>query len=94
MSLKGVTLMQLMRYASGLGFGSLPQRLELNELSVSCLEASYRVTVSLEQQHISAYGKPQPLKPGMLVEADIIQRKGKLWEWITEPIKGFGQRAI
>jgi membrane fusion protein len=57
-------------------------------------EAHYRITVSLEHQHINAYGKPQPLKPGMLVEADIIQRTSRLWERIVEPLKGFGQRNL
>jgi membrane fusion protein len=57
-------------------------------------EAHYRITVSLESQHITAYGKPQPLKPGMLVEADIIQRTSRLWERIVEPLKGFGQRSL
>jgi membrane fusion protein len=57
-------------------------------------EAHYRITVGLEHQHINAYGKPQPLKPGMLVEADVIQRTSRLWERIVEPLKGFGQRNL
>jgi membrane fusion protein len=57
-------------------------------------EAVYRVTVQIEHQHIMAYGKPQPLKPGMVVEADVIQRTSKLWEWVTEPLRGFAQRGV
>ncbi len=56
-------------------------------------EAHYKVTVNLKEQSIAAYGKPQPLKPGMVVEADVIQRKSKLWEWVIEPLRGFAQRA-
>jgi membrane fusion protein len=56
-------------------------------------EATYRITVQLEQQTIEAYGKPQALKPGMLVEADIIQRTQRIVEWILDPLMGFAKRA-
>lgn len=31
-------------------------------------EPFYRITVSLTTQAVMAYGKPEPLKPGMLVD--------------------------
>jgi membrane fusion protein len=49
--------------------------------------------VQLEQQTIDAYGKPQHLKPGMLVEADIIQRTQHIYEWMLDPLVGFAKRT-
>lgn len=46
----------------------------------------YRVTVELDKQFIAAQGIEQPLKAGMLVEADIVQDKRRLYEWVLEPI--------
>lgn len=49
-------------------------------------EPYYRVLVKLSNQSIMAYGKPEPLRPGMLVEADILGEKRKLYEWVLEPL--------
>lgn len=49
-------------------------------------EPYYRVTVALARQAITAYGKPEPLKPGMLLDADILGEKRRLIEWIFEPL--------
>ncbi|MGK7294250.1 MAG: HlyD family secretion protein [Candidatus Wenzhouxiangella sp. M2_3B_020] len=49
-------------------------------------EPVYRVRVALEKQTIMAYGKPEPLRPGMLVEADILGESRKLYEWVLEPL--------
>lgn len=49
-------------------------------------EPVYRVRVELEAQTIMAYGKPEPLRPGMLVEADILGENRKLYEWVLEPL--------
>ena len=46
----------------------------------------YRITVKLAQQTMTAYGKPQSLQAGMLVEADVMQEKRKLYEWALEPL--------
>ena len=48
-------------------------------------EPYYRVTVRLAQQVIVAYGKQEHLKPGMLLEADVLGEKRSLIEWIFEP---------
>jgi membrane fusion protein len=65
----------------------------LQSASQATPEATYRITVQLEQQTIDAYGKPQTLKPGMLVEADIIQRTQRIYEWMLDPLMGFAKRA-
>jgi hypothetical protein len=65
----------------------------LQSASQATPEATYRITVQLAQQTIDAYGKPQALKPGMLVEADIIQRTQRIVEWILDPLLGFAKRT-
>ena len=49
-------------------------------------EPFYRVIVALKQQSVTAYGQPEPLKPGMLLDADILGEKRRLIEWIFEPL--------
>ena len=49
-------------------------------------EPFYRVTVALAKQAITAYGKPELLKPGMLLEADVLGEKRRLIEWVFEPL--------
>ncbi|WP_095078420.1 HlyD family secretion protein [Pseudomonas sp. Irchel s3h17] len=49
-------------------------------------ELFYRVTVTLDSQTVAVYGHSQPLQAGMLLEADIVQDKRRLYEWILEPI--------
>ncbi|MFA5082373.1 MAG: efflux RND transporter periplasmic adaptor subunit [Hydrogenophilaceae bacterium] len=49
-------------------------------------EPVYRITVELEAQAVTAYGKKQPLQAGMLLEADILQDTRRLYEWVLEPL--------
>lgn len=56
-------------------------------------EALYRIKVRLHEQSINAYGQAQMLKPGMTLEADVIQDKRKIWEWVLEPVLAIKQRA-
>jgi membrane fusion protein len=46
----------------------------------------YRVLVELKQQSILAYGKREALRPGMLLEADILGERRRLYEWVLEPL--------
>lgn len=45
----------------------------------------YKVTVSLAQQSISAYGENVFLKPGMMLSADVFLDERSLFEWLLEP---------
>jgi membrane fusion protein len=54
--------------------------------STASSEPLYLITVALEKQSITAYGQAQPLQAGMLVDADILQEKRKLYEWVLEPL--------
>lgn len=49
-------------------------------------EPYYRVLVELERQDLMAYGHAQPLHPGMLLEADILGERRRLYEWLLEPL--------
>lgn len=46
----------------------------------------YRITVKLDKQSIYAYGENVPLQAGMLLDADIVLDKRKLYEWVFEPL--------
>ncbi len=54
-------------------------------------EPYYRVTVALGRQSVMAYGKPEMLKPGMLLQADIIGERRRLIEWVFEPLLSLGR---
>jgi membrane fusion protein len=49
-------------------------------------EPMYRVLVALDRQSILAYGEPEPLRPGMLLDADILGERRRLYEWVLEPL--------
>jgi membrane fusion protein len=49
-------------------------------------EPVYRITADLDAQSIMAYGEARPLQVGMQVEADIMQERRKLYEWVLEPL--------
>lgn len=52
----------------------------------------YKVTVSLSSQYIDAMGMHERLRSGMQLEADILQEKLPLYEWVIEPLRGIGKR--
>ena len=49
-------------------------------------EPFYRITVTLAHQSVTAYGKAESLKPGMLLDADVLGEKRRLIEWVFEPL--------
>ncbi|WP_304359196.1 HlyD family secretion protein [Collimonas fungivorans] len=62
---------------------------ELNTIGTSASnnsEPMYRIDVRLASQQVTAYGKPQALQAGMLLEADVRQEKLRLYEWVLEPL--------
>ncbi len=52
------------------------------------VEPVYRVQVALDSQSVVAYGKPESVKPGMALEADILMDRRRLIEWVFEPLYG------
>jgi membrane fusion protein len=53
---------------------------------ISAKEPVYRVDVALEKQTVAALGQEFPLRPGMMVNADLLLEKRTLLEWIFEPV--------
>ncbi len=49
-------------------------------------EPVYRITVKLSQQSVSAYGRKQMFKAGTTLDADILQDRRRLIEWVMDPI--------
>jgi membrane fusion protein len=49
-------------------------------------EPVYRIDVGLERQAVAALGQEYALRPGMLVNADLLLEKRTILEWIFEPV--------
>lgn len=49
-------------------------------------EPLYRITVGLSKQHVLAYGQPQALQPGMVVDANVLLDRRRIYEWILDPL--------
>ena len=62
--------------------------LPVGEVSSSAgrAEPLYRIRLKLDRQTVMAYGKPMPLKSGMLLDASILLEKRRLYEWVLEPL--------
>lgn len=49
-------------------------------------EPYYRVSVTLARQVVNAYGRPEALKPGMTLYAEVLGERRTLIEWVLEPL--------
>jgi membrane fusion protein len=49
-------------------------------------EGLYRIAVRLDSPDVVVYGKPQPLTAGMQLDADVLQERRRLIEWVFEPL--------
>lgn len=76
---------------SALSPSEMPQQLTGLSAVTGSTEPLYRVTVNLDEQAVTAYGKPVPLQPGMQLDADVRLERRRLIEWVFEPI--FSLRA-
>ncbi len=56
-------------------------------------EALYRINVQLDEQSISAYGSTLQLKAGLTLDADVLQERRKVWEWVLEPVLAARQQV-
>lgn len=57
------------------------------------MDGMYRVLVSLKSQSMLAYGKREPLKPGMALDADLLLERRRLIEWFFEPLYGMRKQT-
>ena len=44
------------------------------------------IKVKLDKQSIRVYGEEKPLQIGMVVEADVLHERKKLYEWALDPL--------
>jgi membrane fusion protein len=49
-------------------------------------EPLYRIKLALASQRVVAFGQDQTLRPGMTLEADVVQERRAVWEWVLEPV--------
>lgn len=61
---------------------------ELTDTTFPALQGQsvYRIRADLMQNFVLAYGEKQPLMAGMQFEADIVQEKRRIYEWMIEPL--------
>lgn len=58
-------------------------------------EPAYRIDVKLERQTVATGGgQDLPLRPGMLVNADILLEKRTVFEWVFEPVLELKSRLL
>lgn len=81
------------KFGHGSGVVSRISRSALSEPALRAIKGSsapsephYRIVVRLDQQAILAYGQKERLKPGLLVDADILGDRRQLIEWVLEPL--------
>ena len=55
-------------------------------------EPLYRITVALHRDSVQAFGQAQPLKAGMILDADVVQERRAIWEWVLEPLLAASKR--
>jgi len=54
--------------------------------AVNGVAAPYLVTVKPDNDYVEAYGKHEPIRPGMSVEADVLLDTRRIYEWMLEPL--------
>jgi len=68
-------------WSAGEKVGTLPVR-----------EPVYRIEVALDRQTVGTGAQEFPLRPGMLVNADILLEKRTVFEWVFEPVLALRER--
>lgn len=68
-------------WSAGERVGTLPVR-----------EPVYRIEVALDHQTVRSGAQEFPLRPGMLVNADILLEKRTVFEWVFEPVLALRER--
>jgi membrane fusion protein len=53
---------------------------------VDTKEPMFRIRAAIAAQAVRAYGRAVPLRPGMLLSADIVFDRRTLFEWLLDPI--------
>lgn len=64
---------------------------DIDVLGLTFNEPMYRIRVALDRTEVAAYGRDMPLRPGMLVTADIVIDRRSLLEWLLDPLYAAGR---
>lgn len=56
-------------------------------------QAQYRITLQPDKHDVLAYGKIEPLRAGMSVEADLLLDTSPLYQWLLEPLYSLRDRS-
>ncbi|OYT88725.1 MAG: hypothetical protein CFE43_21010 [Burkholderiales bacterium PBB3] len=51
------------------------------------------MNAQLADQSIKAHAGDMALNPGMTLEADVLQARRKVWEWVLEPVLAARQQV-
>lgn len=62
------------------------------DLPVTLGEPYYLVTASLAKPYVRAYGRRMSLASGMMLSADIVLNRERLYEWVLRPIESLRGR--
>lgn len=68
------------------GAGELAEASGLLATLGSAGQPVYRITVDLDAQNATAYGRAVSLQPGMTLQADIQIETRRLWQWVLDPL--------
>ena len=52
----------------------------------------YLVTAELDEPFVTAFGRRQPLLPGMTLSARIVTERQSLLQWLFQPLFAVGRR--
>jgi membrane fusion protein len=65
---------------------------EVKSLPVQAQKAAYyRITVRPDSAYVNVYGREQPLRASMQVDAFVLLDRRPLYQWILEPLYGVGR---
>jgi len=56
--------------------------------------AQYRIIVQPDKSNVMAYGRAEPIKAGMSVDADLLLDTRPLYQWLLEPLYSLRGRAM
>jgi membrane fusion protein len=65
---------------------------EVSSAGIAPDTSLFAIQVRLKSTHIEANGQARPLQAGMQLEADILQERRKLYEWMLEPLYSLTRR--
>jgi membrane fusion protein len=54
----------------------------------------YKAVVELQQQYVNANAARKELKPGLVLEADLLLEQRKIYEWLLAPLYAFTRKTL